>query len=408
MLSVREAGERLIGALSITESETILLEAASGRVLAETVLADRDSPAFANSSMDGFAVRAEDLKGADSSKPKLLKLVGDIPAGKTPEEALRPDAAMRIMTGAPLPAGADAVVPVEDTDVEFGETNRPLPERVGVARELKAGAYVRPQGQDFVAGQELLDVGRRLKPQDVALLAMLGRAEVLVHRKPKVALLSSGDELVAVGEELAPGQIYDSNGYSLAALAESCGAEILWLGIAPDDLQQIKKRLDDAVGKGADLILSSAGVSVGAFDYLRDAVESEGELDFWRVNMRPGKPLAFGQYRGLPYIGLPGNPVSAFVSFEVFGRPALNHMSGEREWKRAHFDARLREEIHLDGRESYLRGACFENGDGRVVNLTGHQGSGNLYSLVQANCLIVVPAGTKVLKTGSIVETWPL
>ncbi|MDA1330408.1 MAG: molybdopterin molybdenumtransferase MoeA [Chloroflexi bacterium] len=408
MLSVEEALVRLLAALPVTDHETIKVESALGRVLAEPLSAPFDSPAFANSSMDGFAVQATDISAASPEMPILLRVVGDIPAGMASPKSLDPGQAMRIMTGAPLPDGADTVVPVEDTDVENRGPNAPLPGQVAIHRALDAGTYVRPVGQDFSSGRQLLPAGARLAPQHVALLAMLGLADVSVHRKPRVALFSSGDELLQPGQPLGPGQIYESNSFSLAALLQDLGADVIHLGIARDNLEEIKRFLDRAVGEGADLIITSAGVSVGAHDYLRDALQSNGDLDFWRVNMRPGKPLAFGNYDGVPYIGLPGNPVSAFVSFEVFGRPALQKMSGVSAWRRLAIRAKLEEEVASDGRQSYLRATLDDQKEGFYTNLTGHQGSGNLYSLVQANCLIVIPAGVKYLEAGSMVEAWPL
>ena len=407
MLSVSQAQEQLLAALRVTAPETLKLDAAYGRVLAEDVRADFASPAFANSSMDGFAVRAADLAGANVA-PQTLDVVGDIPAGRAPAGELAPGQAMRIMTGAPLPKGADAVIPVEDTDVERAGADAPLPARIAVKRALEPGAYVRPEGEDFAEGEQLIPSGTRLGSQHLGLLAMLGRERIPVYRRPKVALFSSGDELVEPGSSRETGQIYESNAYSLSAQLASAGAEVHRLGIAPDDLDAITAHLEGAVESGADLILTSAGVSVGAYDYLRDALQSNGELDFWRVNMRPGKPLAFGSYRKVPYIGLPGNPVSAFVSFEVFGRSALHKMSGDLHWRRVSFQSQLAQDVRTDGRQSYLRAIYHAGGEAPVTKLTGHQGSGNLYSLVQANCLIVIPASATELKVGDSVETWPL
>ena len=408
MLSVEEARQQLLQALPVVETEQAPLEAAYGRVLAEGIKADLDSPPFSNSSMDGFAVQARDVQAAQEDNGVELAVVGDIPAGRPSSAALKSGQAMRIMTGAPMPAGADAVIPVEDTDADGRGTDAPLPDHVQIRRAVQAGAYVRVQAEDYRAGDLLVLPGRRVRPQEAALLAMQGQARVLVYRKPRVALFSSGDELAAPDEALKPGQIRETNSFSLAAQVESCGAERLALGIAPDRLDAIVATLDKAVEMGAELILSSAGVSVGAYDYLREALLSAGKLDFWRVNMRPGKPLAFGSYRGVPYIGLPGNPVSAFVGFEVFVRPALHKMGGVQDWSRLRVAAHLAEDLHSDGRESYLRGVLRGFGEEAEVDLTGHQGSGNLYSLAQANCLIRVPAGVSSKKAGDQVEAWPL
>jgi molybdopterin molybdotransferase len=312
------------------------------------------------------------------------------------------------MTGAALPSGADAVVPIEDTDAPVAQPGAPLPARVQVRSALSIGDYVRPAGQDFRVGDGLLKTGRRLRAQDVALLAQLGKPYLRVHREPRVAIFSSGDELLAVEQPLAPGKIHETNSYALAALVESCGALPVVLGVAQDNLADVKGYLDRAVGERADLILSSAGVSVGAFDYLREAVTSDGALDFWKVNMRPGRPFTFGNYRKIPYVGLPGNPASAFVGFEVFVRPALEHVGGVAGWQRRTLRGRLMEASDSDGRESFLRVLVKQRKDGLDIYLTGHQGSGNLYSLVQADALMRVPAGVTNLLANSMQEIWLL
>lgn len=408
MLSVSEARQRLLQALPVCGVEPTAIGKADQRVLAQPVVASFDSPRFDNSSMDGFAVHSADLKGASKQQPVQLKVVGDVPAGSVFDGRLTAGQAIRIMTGAALPQGADAVVPVEDTDAPVAKPGDELPATVLVQRGIKPGDFVRSKGQDFRNGNTLLSAGVRLRPQDLALLAMLGVAEVSLYRRPKVAVFSSGDELVKVGEALHAGKIYETNSYALAALIESCGAEPLLLGIARDELNDVKSHLDRAVTSGADLILTSAGVSVGAYDYLREAVESDGALDFWKVNMRPGKPFAFGSYRNVPYIGLPGNPVSAFVGFEVFVRPALQRMGGVADWQRRSERVLLDEDVRSDGRESFLRVKINTDVEKRVALLTGHQGSGNLYSLVQADALMIVPAGVTEISAGSLVEVWPL
>lgn len=408
MLSVTEARQRLLDALPICGVETSQLRSVDGRVLAEDIVADIASPRFDNSSMDGFAVQSLDTQGAGEKTPKQLDVVGDIPAGMATEAFLKPGQAMRIMTGAALPAGADAVIPVEDTDAPVAQPDAALPTYVQVKRAVKAGDFVRTAGEDFRAGDHLISRGTRVRAQEAALLALLGRTEINVYRRPRVAILSSGDELLKPEEPTAPGKIRETNSVSLTALVKSCGADAVWLGMARDNLQDVIMHLDAGVDAGVDLILSSAGVSVGAFDYLREAVVTNGDLDFWKVNMRPGKPFAFGHFRGVPYVGLPGNPVSSFVGFEVFLRPALNKVSGVKSWSRLSLRATLTEAITSDGRESYLRVHLDSGKQGLVVHLTGHQGSGNLYSLIQANALMRVPAGETELSLDSQVEVWPL
>lgn len=408
MLKVKEAQIRLLSALQVVDKENLRLDEAHGRVLAKPLMAQSDSPQFSNSSMDGFAARAEDLAEFDETEAVKLSVIGDIPAGHVAGARLGRGEAMRIMTGAPIPKGADVVIPVEDTDVQLRDADAPLPETVSVLSFDKTPSFIRPKGQDYKKGHILLKAGQRIRPQELALLAMNGLSNISVYRKPRVALVSTGDELVEIGNKLGAGKIYESNSYSLTAQIQSAGAELLNLGIAQDDLNQIKSKLDLAIEKEADIIFSSAGVSVGAYDYLREAILSSGELDFWRVNMRPGKPLAYGNYRGLPFIGLPGNPVSSFASFEVFGRPALSKMAGIKNWQRLTFESRLGESLPPNKRQSYLRARYKQEKNKVVVNLTGHQGSGNLYSLVQANCLVVIPASKTEMEAGARVETWPI
>ena len=259
---------------------------------------------------------------------------------------------------------------------------------------------------DVKTGHKVLFAGHKLRAQDLGLLAMFGVANVVIYRKPRVALLSSGDELTPLEMPLEPGKIRDSNSYVLAPMIVDSGCDILSLGIAPDNRQALQFLLDQAIGMNADAIISSAGVSVGAFDFLKEVVESQGRLDFWRVNMRPGKPLAFGEYRGVPFIGLPGNPVSAFVGFEVFVRGALGRLAGLKTVARTKVRVRLAESVELDGRESYLRAVVKEQDGILSAKLTGHQGSGNLLSLVQANALLVIPAGVKSLAIGAQADVW--
>ncbi len=406
---VQEALHDLLAAFQPLDFETVPLRDAPGRVLAAPVRAPMDFPPLPTSSMDGFAVRAADVRLATPAQPVSLRVTLDIPAGTWCEQPIQAGEAARIMTGAPLPPGADAVVPVEHTDFGLREAGAPLPPAVQVFRAVDGGAYVRRPGEDMRRGQEVLAPGRVLRPQDVGLLGMLGLAEVRVYRRPRVALLSSGDELLPPGAPWQPGKIYDANSFTLQALAVRCGAEVLPLGVAADQAADVQARLDRAVEAQADLILSSAGVSVGAFDFVRNVVERHGRLDFWRVNMRPGKPVAFGAYRGVPFLGLPGNPVSAFVAFEIFARPVLFRLQGRTDWVRPRRVARLAQPVTSDGRESYLRAIVTPDESGHLVaRLTGHQGSGNLLSLVQANALLIVPAGVQSLPEGAEAAFWYL
>jgi molybdopterin molybdotransferase len=406
LLSVNEARERILSHFQPVTTETLPLAGCSNRVLAQDIAATSDLPPFDNSSMDGFAVRAADVIDAAAGSPRNLRVVADIPAGSHPTISLAPDEAARIMTGASIPDGADAVVPVEDTNFDNRDAGTLAPDEVQIFKSAKSGANVRPRGMDLRAGDVVLNQGRILKPQDLGLLAMLGFANVRVYRKPRIALFSSGDELLPVDAPLEEGKIRDSNSYALAALIEEAGADVIRLGVAKDDPDSVKALLEKAVELNVDLILSSAGVSVGAFDFVKQVIESNGKMDFWRVNMRPGKPLAFGEYKQVSFIGLPGNPVSSFVGFEVFVRPTLQRLRGSLNGGRPTVRVRCEEQIDSDGRESYLRAQVHEDEGNFIACLTGHQGSGNLHSLVQANALLIIPAGVKCVPAGQEVSAW--
>ena len=406
LLPVKEALSRVLAEFKPLETIHVPLKESVGRVLAEEITAATDLPLFDNSSMDGFDVRVADVLGAGSATPIRLPVVDDIPAGSMPTHQLRSGEAARIMTGAPLPPGADAVVPVEETDFNSREKGTPLPESVQIFKAAKVGANIRKRGDDIHRGQSILPKGLRLRAQDLGMLAMFGIADVPVVRKPRIALLSSGDELTPIGQPLDKGKIYDVNSYTLGAMLEANGCEIVPLGVAADTPKSVKDALANA--KDADLIVSSAGVSMGSFDFIKDIIEKNGELNFWRINMRPGKPLTFGHYKNLPFIGLAGNPVSAFIGFMVFVRPVIARMLGDENNDRQLISVHLAEAITSDGRESYLR-AKVERKNGTLrARLTGHQGSGNLFSMVQANALLIIPAGVKSLPIDSEVDAWML
>jgi molybdopterin molybdotransferase len=408
LLSVDQARERILSQLQPVTSETIKLIDCANCVLAQDVVASDDFPLFDNSSMDGFAVQAADVAKATNDSPLRLSVVADIPAGSSPTISLTAGQAARIMTGAQVPDGADAVIPVEDTDFDHRDAGSALPEQVQIRKHAKSGDNIRRRGMDIRAGETVLQKGQRLRAQDLGLLAMLGAANVAVYRKPRIALLSSGDELISVEAKLEPGKIRDSNSYVMAALIESTYAEVVRLGVANDTRASVEGLFEQTLEQKVDMIISSAGVSVGAYDFIKAVIESHGKMDFWRVNMRPGKPLAFGEYRGIPFIGLPGNPVSAFVGFEVFVRPALGRMSGLLNGTRPTLRVRSEDQIDSDGRESYLRAVVREENGILTARLAGHQGSGNLRSLVQGNALLIIPAGVKCVPAGQEVSAWYL
>jgi molybdopterin molybdotransferase len=384
MLSVEEAQEQVLSAFQTLETERVPILDTTGRVLAEDVRADVDIPPHPNSSMDGYAVRAADTAAAAQDSPASFRVIGDLPAGCVPEQEVRAGTAIRIMTGAPIPPGADAVVKVEDTEAEDG--------LVDIFAAVEPGNYVRPAGEDVRHGALVLRRGSRLRAQEIGMLAALGNAQVPVTRKPRVAILATGDELVPIEESLPPGKIRNTNSYSNAAQVIKHGGEPILLGIARDTVADLTGRIEAGLRQDVDLFLTSGGVSVGDFDLVKDVLATEGQMDFWRVRMKPGKPLAFGHIRRAPILGLPGNPVSVMVSFEMFARPALLKMQGIGDWQRPTVEATLMDQIaHKDDRRHFVRvRLAWEEGEYHAY-LTGAQGSGILNSMVKANALAIIP-----------------
>ncbi len=412
-LTVNEALQLVLDGVDVLSSETVPLLEALDRVLAQSVVARDSLPPFANSSMDGYAVRAADVQGASREKPVTLRVVGDVAAGSVPVTTLGKEGqTVRIMTGAPLPDGADAVIPVEETSEPWRERERPLPDEIDVYRGVDSGDYVRYPGEDIEAGEEVLPPGHVLRPQEISVLASLGVAEVEVVRRPRVAVLATGDELIPVNEPLQPGKIRNSNGYAQTAQVKALGAIPVPLGIARDTEEDVRGRLQAGLDAGMDLFVSSAGVSVGAYDVVKAVLEDEGNVGFWRVRMRPGKPLAFGTYAGIPYLGLPGNPVSSMVSFERFARPAILKMAGHEELERPQVAVTMRDDVYSDGRETYARAVVERGPDGGyVATTTGSQGSHIMTSIVKANALVIVPEGVKHVPAGERLQAmmidWP-
>lgn len=383
MLSVEEAQERILSDVSVLGEERVPLLEAWGRVLARDVLAVEDIPPFANSAMDGFALRSEDVADASENHPIPLRIVETIPAGYVPTRVLLPGTAARVMTGAMIPSGADAVVMVERTRVE-GET-------VYIAERVKRNQHIRPPGESVRVGETVLQRGQSLRPAEMAMLAALNVAEPLVYRRPRVVVISTGDELIPLGESLQPGKIRDSNRYGLYGQILEAGAEPIDLGIAPDDPQVVESRLREGLAH-ADALVTSGGVSVGDYDVVKDVLFRLGEIRFWRVATKPGKPQAFGYALGKPVFALPGNPVSSMVVFELFVRPALRKMGGHSDLFRPRRRAILAEPVEPDsaGRVHYVRVVLAEEKRGLVARLTGSQGSGVLRSLVLADGLAIV------------------
>ncbi len=378
MLTLDEAYRRLLVRAHPADVEAAPLADAAGRVLADpNVVAAIDVPPFDNSAMDGFAVRAADTPG-------ILRVVGEIAAGAAALPAVEPGTAARIMTGAPLPPGADSVVPIEDAAESDGVVSIPLP--VPAARHVRAAAH------DTRAGDEICLPGE-LTPAKIAVLASLGIGTVAVRRRPVVAILSTGDELVGTGEPLGPGQIHDANGVALAAAAAEAGGEPLLLPREGDHEPGIERALVGAARKAA-LVVTSGGVSVGRHDYVRAVLERRGVLDFWRIAVQPGKPLAVGELDGVTVIGLPGNPVSALVTFELFVRPFIREMLGLRGDGRLHVRATPTVRMEKDtARRAFLRVRVWHEDGAIHAEPAGGQASSQLRPMADGNALLVVPEG---------------
>ncbi len=423
LLSLEEALERLLDGVETLPAEMAPLQEAAGRILAADLYADTALPPWDNTAMDGFAVRAADVVEATPDRPVRLRVGGEVVAGQAPSAPVGPGVALRIMTGAPLPPGADAVVPIEDTSAWRGPragVGAPLPGSVEVRRAVAPGDHVRRRGEDVEEGSRILRAGERLSAGAVALAAAVGRDRVSVVRRPHVALLATGDEIVAPGQPAGAGQIHDANTAGLAVLGRRAGALARSFGIARDDLGEVQAHLTEAL-TWADVVVATGGVSVGARDVVKDAFEAVGSVDFWRVAVQPGKPLAFGRAerrRGAPaggpvlLFGLPGNPVSSYVTFELFVRPAVRRLSGTDPRARTTRRAVLAERAAKSPeRRAFLRvrlEAPARPGELPVARLSGGQGSHVITALAAADALAIVPEGTAVAEAGSEVEVWPL
>ena len=399
MLSVDEARERVLRRVSAMDAERVSVKEARNRVLAADVSAAEDHPPFDNSAMDGYALIAADLAGASTERPVPLRVVEEIPAGKAPAKEVQRGCASRIMTGAMLPPGADAVVMIERT--KAAESGEP---RVLIMEEAEPGRHIRRRGESVRAGERVLKAGAVLRPAEMAMLAALNVAEAPVVRRPRAAVLSTGDELTELGEPLKPAKIRDSNRYGLWGQIEEADAVPVDLGIAPDDPAAVEARVRKGMQE-ADILIASGGVSVGDHDVVKPVLERMGALDFWRVAMKPGKPQAFGSVLGKPFFGLPGNPVSSLVVFELFVRPALLKMSGHTRLFRRSVRAKMAQAVKPDrsGRVHYMRVALEERGGAWTASLTGPQGSGILRSLIGADGLAVV--GPEGLPAGGETQT---
>ena len=404
MISVEEALERILAEIRPLNVIQVPLSESLGLVLAQDIVAQEDMPPFANSAMDGFALLSRDSQPR-AGQPPRVRVTGGVAAGYVADHAVEEGTAMRIMTGAPVPPGADTVIQVELT-----RSAGPGSEWVEILEAVKPGNNIRPAGEDIRRGQTVLLRDSEIGPWEIGVLATLGWSTVPVVRRPHVAIISTGDEVVDVGEPLQPGKIRNSNGYLLEAAVRQAGAEAHRLGVAQDTVESLREKFSEAMQD--DLIITSGGVSVGDFDLVKDIMAEQGEINFWRINMRPGKPVAFGHIGSVPLLGLPGNPVSAAVTFELFARPVIRKMLGHTRLLRPQIDVVVEDGVSDRAmRRHYVR-ARVEWRDGHfVAHTTGNQGSHIMTSLLNANALVIVPEGGVEVHPGdtakAVMLDWP-
>jgi len=408
VISVEEALGKVLGFVDVLEEEERSLLDCLGQVLAEDIYAPFDVPPHDNSAMDGYAVQAESIRGASYERPRILRVVGEVAAGHVTGLKVELGTCVRIMTGASLPEGADTVVPFEATDEVDRKRTSASEAEIGIRCSLPEGSNIRQSGEDIAKGELVMRCGRLLHPAEIGMLASLGKGTVLVIRRPVVAILATGDEVLDVNQPLLPGKIYSSNTYSLAAQVLSYGGIPRVLGIAPDDVGQLSRALRR--GLSCDMLVTSGGVSLGDYDVVKQVLAAEGDISFWTVCMKPGKPLAFGTFRrngkkNVPHLGLPGNPVSSMITFEVFGRPAILKMMGKRNLTRPSVTAVMESPIKNDDNRRIFARVIVSRREGKYfARLTGPQGSGVLTSMAKANGLAVIPETTKELKPGTTVD----
>lgn len=412
MISVEEALERILGLLYELEEEENHLLDSLGQVLAEDIIAPFDVPPYDNSAMDGYAVQSVSTVGATSTEPKNMRIIGEIAAGRISSSRVESETAVRIMTGAPIPSGADAVVPFELTDEVGSKQKKGDNKQIGIFCYVAAESNIRRRGEDITKGEVVMKRGRILHPAEIAVLASLGRKKVKVIRRPIIGILATGDEVLDVTKPLQPGKIYNSNSYGLACQVLDSGGIPKILGIASDNVKSLSRSFRKAFG--CDMLITSGGVSRGDYDVVKEVLRTEGDIHFWTVCMKPGKPIAFGTLRcgsdvKLPHLGLPGNPVSSMITFEIFVRPAIQKMLGRSCYSRRYIDAVIEDSIkNKDGRRIFARVKLNERDGKYFAKLTGSQGSGILTSMSQADGLAVVPETTTAVNPGANIKVMVL
>jgi molybdopterin molybdotransferase len=400
MISVEEALEKILGYVSVLNAETIPILQSLGQVLADDVYSDFNIPPFSRSAMDGYAVIASDTNRG----PVELQVVDSVIAGSISLLRVATGQTMRIMTGAPIPEGADAVVKQENTEVIDGPSGTG---KIRIIVSTEPGTNVRPAGEDIAQNSLIMTKGTMLRPQEIGVLASLGRSQVIVTRRPNVAILATGNEILQPGQPLEPGKIFDSNSYAVAAGVLRYGGIPGLLGIAPDREDLLVEKIHR--GLDADLLITTGGVSVGDYDLVKTVVKKMGHISSHSVRLRPGKPLTFGYIPGkdknVPYLGLPGNPVSSLVSFELFARPAILKMMGISNLNRATISVVVEEALNNDEeRRVYLRAFVEKRGERYFAHTTGPQGSGILTSMIRANALVIIPETATMVEPGDVVQ----
>ena len=392
MISVEEALEKILSSIHVMGEEEVSLLDSLGRVIAEDVYSHLTIPPWNNSAMDGYAIIAEDVKSASKENPVRFRVLEDLPAGKISERKIKRGESIRIMTGAPIPEGADAVImnEVTEKDGEF----------VKILSPVSVNENIRPAGEDIKIGDLLLKKGKLLVPSDIGIMASIQKSRVTVFQRPRVAILSTGDELVDIDEPITKGKIVNSNSYSLEAQVTDAGGIPISLGIAKDTRDDLSKKLNS--GLGADVLITSAGISVGDYDFVKDVFTDLGmTMKFWKVAMKPGKPVAFGDIKGKPVFGLPGNPTASMLCFELFVRPSLLKMQGRSDLFRKGVTAESLEDIKKKpGRRHFIRTITSCKDGQYYFKTTGAQGSGMLTSMVLANSLAIIPEDLSILKKG--------
>lgn len=407
MISVEEALDRILGYVQVLEPEEKPILSCLGQVVAEDVYSTIDIPPRDNSAMDGYALQAEDTHGASRSFARILCVSGEIAAGSMPDKELEQGTAIRVMTGAPVPKGADAVVQFEDTDEVTQKVSGGNLSQIGILRQAEKGLNVRQKGEDMAKGALVLKRGTMLRPSEAGVLASLGCPTALVIRRPIVSVLATGDELINIDQPLPPGKIHNSNTYAIAAGILRYGGIPKILGIGRDSVRSLNEKISQ--GLDSDMLITSGGVSLGDYDMVKDVLAKRGEVAFWTVRMKPGKPLAFAVFKKrdkqIPHLGLPGNPVSSMVTSEQFARPAILKMLGKNNLTKPTVQAVIEDAVkNTDGRRIFARVMVTKQGDQYYAHLTGPQGSGIITSMAKANGLVIIPENMEGVKAGDIVQ----